>query len=1427
MVNTALGASLVVPPGAVSQQTSISISQGPSDYIFEGRASNTVYRFDPSGITFQTPVQLVLPFPAGADPSKLRVFYFDETNLVWKPVPTLSIDAANRLITAETNHFTLFTVDWAPTVQFDVQLYKQNGKIAAGVTLLTPLGQIPTDPITRNAWGYSNLRDLLENKPTFVNPLFNVYLRKKINWWFDPYVTSRSLKYGITTIGNGLDDEVTVKVQDGADIYHWHQLSMPLSTVEGLFSGKPTLFRFDGDWEAGAEYYVEVYLYYSDSWNGGIPHSSGGVSGARGYYVETSDHAATFHSLPPAPDGNGNDIIDAFEPTIPANQPPVAYDQIVSVGFNTPKGITLTATDPDNSPQPLSYRIVESPMHGAVSSGSGNNRTYTPTIGYSGPDRLTFVANDGATDGNQATVSITVSSATNQAPVANSQNISVVFNTPKAITLTATDPDNGPQSLSYSIITQPSHGALTGSGASRTFTPTPGYSGPDTFTFKANDGAADSNIGTVSITVSGPGNQAPVANNQNVSVVFNTPKAITLTATDPDNGPQALSYSIVTQPSHGTLTGSGASHTFTPTPDYNGPDSFTFKANDGAADSNDALVSITVQQSQSYAWQPLGSGTNNRVRTLAVYNGEIIASGDFDQAGDQNALKIAAWNGDSWHALGSGLEGGSAFAFIVYNGELIAGGNFVIAGGVPANGIARWTGTNWHALGLGMNGAVSALAIHNGELIAGGWFTTAGGGPANYIARWNGSTWQSLGAGAGAPVLALTEYGGELIAAGYVISPGANHGDYIARWNGSAWQSVGTGTNGVVRALTVNDGLLFAGGYFSEAGDGPASFIAQWNGTSWQGVGGGLNGYVFALSNHGGELIAGGDFTVAEGKDVARWNGVSWRPVGTGTIGYVEAMTGNNGDLIAGGLFTSAGGFSANYIAKWAPAGDSATVPTPTISPSGGAFTGSVQVNLSCNDTQATIRYTSDGTNPTLASTVYVNPFTLTQSATIKARAFRTGYNNSASASATFTVNPTPTVPTPTITPNGGTFVASEQVTLGCSDSQASIRYTIDGTDPMSTSTLYAGPFTLATPGTLTVRTRAFRTGYLDSNVASATFTVQAYAWRPLGSGMNGSVYALSFLNGDLIAGGWFTTVGGQQVNNIARWNGSAWQSLGTGTDGTVVAAMTYNGDLIVGGTFSSAGGASASAIARWNGTGWQPLGMGIGGSTPYVYSLAVYNNELIAGGEFTLAGGSSASHIARWNGTNWQSLGSGVSGQSPTIVYGLTVYDGELIAGGSFNTAGGVAANNIARWNGTTWQSLGAGMNGAVRALMTHDSQLVIGGQFTTAGGVTVNNIARWNGTSWQPLTTGADNTVSALAECNGELIAGGLFSTIGGTAASRVARWNGATWQPLGTGVGGSGGNYLSTLTASNGELIAGGTFTTAGGQPANNIARWGPMP
>jgi hypothetical protein len=80
------------------------------------------------------------------------------------------------------------------------------------------------------------------------------------------------------------------------------------------------------------------------------------------------------------------------------------------------------------------------------------------------------------------------------------------------------------------------------------------------------------------------------------------------------------------------------------------------------------------------------------------------------------------------------------------------------------------------------------------------------------------------------------------------------------------------------------------------------------------------------------------------------------------------------------------------------------TAATPTITPNGGTYTGSVSMTLQTSTAGASIYYTTNGSTPTQSSTLYTGAMTLTNSAVVKAKAFKSGYNPSGEASASFTI---------------------------------------------------------------------------------------------------------------------------------------------------------------------------------------------------------------------------------------------------------------------------------------------------------------------------------------------------------------------------------------------------------------------------------------
>src|SRR5439155_4721418 len=149
---------------------------------------------------------------------------------------------------------------------------------------------------------------------------------------------------------------------------------------------------------------------------------------------------------------------------------------------------------------------------------------YTPAANYNGTDSFTYKANDGRTDSGVATVTIIITGA-NDAPVALDDSFTTVEDTTLNVAapgLLANDSDVDGDTLIAVLASQPTHGSLTlNSNGSFSYVPAANYNGSDSFTYKANDGQADSGIATVSITITGV-NDAPVAVNDSYTTAEDT-----------------------------------------------------------------------------------------------------------------------------------------------------------------------------------------------------------------------------------------------------------------------------------------------------------------------------------------------------------------------------------------------------------------------------------------------------------------------------------------------------------------------------------------------------------------------------------------------------------------------------------------------------------------------------------------------------------------------------------------------------------------------------------------------------------------------------------------------------------------------------------------------------------------------------------------
>ncbi len=299
------------------------------------------------------------------------------------------------------------------------------------------------------------------------------------------------------------------------------------------------------------------------------------------------------------------------------NVAPTAANAAASGSEDTTLSGQVSASDPD-SPT-LTYALVGAPLHGTVTLSATGAYQYTPNANYNGPDSFTFKANDGQVDSNTATVSLTVT-AVNDAPTATAGSASGGQGTVISGQLAASDIDS--PTLTYSLVTGPQHGTVSVNAAGAfQYTPSANYTGPDSFTFKANDGQLDSNIATESLTVSA-GNHAPVAAAGSASGNEDAVISGQLAATDADGN--ALTYSLVTGPLHGAVSINAAGlYQYTPTANYNGPDSFSFKANDGQVDSNVATVSLTVAPVND---APIAAAASASGNEDAVIAGQLSAT---------------------------------------------------------------------------------------------------------------------------------------------------------------------------------------------------------------------------------------------------------------------------------------------------------------------------------------------------------------------------------------------------------------------------------------------------------------------------------------------------------------------------------------------------------------------------------------------------------------------------------------------------------------------------------------------------------------------------------------------------------------------------------------------------------------------------------
>jgi hypothetical protein len=271
-----------------------------------------------------------------------------------------------------------------------------------------------------------------------------------------------------------------------------------------------------------------------------------------------------------------------------------------------------------------------------------------------------------------------------------------------------------------------------------------------------------------------------------------------------------------------------------------------------------------------------------------------------------------------------------------------------------------------------------------------------------------------------------------------------------------------------------------------------------------------------------------------------------------------------------------------------------AATATPVLSPAGGSYTGTQSVTITDATPGSKIYYTTNGTIPTTTSPVYSGAIPVSATTTINAIAVAAGYTNSAVATATYTISTSlPVTATPVLSPAGGSYTSPQSVTITDATAGSTIYYTTNGTTPTTGSTLYTGAIPVS--ATTTIEAIAVATGYTNSAVAAATYTISTVATTPIDIPLpSPTVYAIAN-PGTAVPGGGFDGVGdaydSSLLGSTLTWSGVTFD-LGAPevadaiTSSTIqIAANTYSTLYLLGAAIGGSQPAQSFVVTYTDGT--------------------------------------------------------------------------------------------------------------------------------------------------------------------------------------------------------------------------------------------------
>ncbi|MDM7887425.1 Ig-like domain-containing protein [Curtobacterium sp. RHCJP20] len=305
-----------------------------------------------------------------------------------------------------------------------------------------------------------------------------------------------------------------------------------------------------------------------------------------GAVIAQGDGNTAAFDFPAATSADGTDVVVTFANTVKATHVATTADTATTTSGTA---VTKSAADgvlANDSGTGLSVVSNTQPAHGSATVRPDGSYTYTPAAGFSGTDSFTYTAKDSS--GQTATSTVTVTVTPKGTDDAFSVRAGGTASADAANGLLAND---GGSDLTITSHTDPTHGTLElGKDGSYRYTPAPGFSGTDSFTYTATDGNGATTTATVTVTVT------PAAAADSITVTAGGPTTVGAPGLLGNDQGTDLTVTGSTQPAHGTVTvGSDGSYTYTPADGYSGNDSFDYTVTDGNGKSDTVTVTVLVR----------------------------------------------------------------------------------------------------------------------------------------------------------------------------------------------------------------------------------------------------------------------------------------------------------------------------------------------------------------------------------------------------------------------------------------------------------------------------------------------------------------------------------------------------------------------------------------------------------------------------------------------------------------------------------------------------------------------------------------------------------------------------------------------------------------------------------------------------------------